>query len=375
MAMKEESQGYWRGDLWHEGRRVKLTFYGGSKEAKAYEARKRLEAQKGGLVNVRDVPTFEDFVEHKYKPAAQSELRKSTWSVRRYNLETLKKHFGQLRLTKIETDHVERFKRARLKAVGKVAINNELKCLSVVLNYARELKVPRGTPLIKFFKTSRKKGNVQFFTREEVGFILAACTERSPSFLPLLTFLFETGSRKSEALNLKWSNVRLDRKLIQIWSAVEGDDDNEDEDDIYEVKSRDREVPISDRLLRVLKEQKLKGLSREWVFPVRQQNTGRTKGERYESFPKHTWAIVLERATELARKPDPEARSIQGGPHKCRHTYASYFLANEPDLFQLGRVLGHSSSQVTELYSHLLPDHLEKLRNVVTFEAAEVATQ
>jgi integrase len=81
-------------------------------------------------------------------------------------------------------------------------------------------------------------------------------------------------------LNVKWLNVRLDRKLTQIWPAVEGDDENED--DIYEVKSRDREVPISDRLLRVLKEQKLKGLSRERVFPVRRNNTGRTNGERYE---------------------------------------------------------------------------------------------
>ena len=67
-----------------------------------------------------------------------------------------------------------------------------------------------------------------------------------------------------------------------------------------------------------------------------------------------------------------DARDIKGGPHKCRHTKATYFLAEKPDLFQLGKVLGHSNSRVTELYSHLLPHHMETTRNVGCFEAAPV---
>ncbi len=81
-------------------------------------------------------------------------------------------------------------------------------------------------------------------------------------------------------------------------------------------------------------------------------------------------------ATEAARKKNKNAETIKitGGPHKCRHTYASFFLQNRPDLFALGRVLGHSSARVTELYSHLLPDHLADVRAAIpTFEAAPTA--
>lgn len=42
-----------------------------------------------------------------------------------------------------------------------------------------------------------------------------------------------------------------------------------------------------------------------------------------------------------------------------RHTYASHFLANGSSSFELGRLMGHSNSKVTELYSHMLPGALD----------------
>ncbi|MGO9838647.1 MAG: hypothetical protein ACLP1X_31085 [Polyangiaceae bacterium] len=45
-------------------------------------------------------------------------------------------------------------------------------------------------------------------------------------------------------------------------------------------------------------------------------------------------------------------------------------MQSKPDLFLLGRILGHSHTRVTELYSHFLPEHLAEARNVVTFAGA-----
>jgi len=159
-----------------------------------------------------------------------------------------------------------------------------------------------------------------------------------------------------------WTNVRFEQRIIRIWS----DPDADDTDDAYMVKSMEREIPLSDHMMRLLREQKLKGLSKEWVFPVL-VNRNHSKGQRYVEFPSNTWDRVLEHATALARKIEPEATEIRGGPHKARHTFASHFLQGKPDLFLLGRVLGHSHTRVTELYSHLLPEHLAEARNVVSF--------
>jgi integrase len=80
-------------------------------------------------------------------------------------------------------------------------------------------------------------------------------------------------------------------------------------------------------------------------------------GRRYESWPK--------RKFDRARK----AAGLQGGPHTLRHTFASHFLKQVPDLFLLARVLGHSDARVTRTYAHLLPDHLARARNAVRFAA------
>lgn len=82
MTLKEERQGVWRGDIWHQGRRTKLTFRGRARKAKEYEAQRRLELAKTGIVRTRDVLTFEEFVANKYEPAAKLELGTGTWRVR-----------------------------------------------------------------------------------------------------------------------------------------------------------------------------------------------------------------------------------------------------------------------------------------------------
>ena len=69
--------------------------------------------------------------------------------------------------------------------------------------------------------------------------------------------------------------------------------------------------------------------------------------------------LQFDRARKAAR--------LQGGPHTLRHTFASHFLKQVPDLFLLARVLGHSDTRVTKLYSHLLPEHLARARNAVRF--------
>src|SRR5437016_440027 len=66
-------------------------------------------------------------------------------------------------------------------------------------------------------------------------------------------------------------------------------------------------------------------------------------------------------------RPRSQSSSPARGPHTLRHTFASHFLKQVPDLFLLARVLGHSYTRVTRLYSHLLPEHLARACNAVRF--------
>jgi len=45
--------------------------------------------------------------------------------------------------------------------------------------------------------------------------------------------------------------------------------------------------------------------------------------------------------------------------HTCRHTFASWHVQNGTDLYTVKELLGHSTIQLTERYSHLRPDGLK----------------
>ncbi|MDA4133335.1 MAG: site-specific integrase, partial [Thaumarchaeota archaeon] len=268
--------------------------------------------------------------------------------VRRFQLENLILHFGRVKLSKLTEPVIESYKMKRLSdGADKVTINTELNVLSAVMTYARDtLKVPCAHPKIARFKIAKRRDRVECWTREEVLRLLETTQKQARAFHPMFLFLFETGVRKSEAVALQWKRVDFAKRIIRIWN---------DETEGYEVKSVEREVPISTHMLTILKAQKLKNGASPWVFPCSSNRFEGVKGERLYEFPDNTWTRIVKLA------------GLKGGPHKARHTYASHFLASKPDLFLLGRILGHSHSRVTELYAHLIPEHLAEARDVVSF--------
>jgi integrase len=172
--------------------------------------------------------------------------------------------------------------------------------------------------------------------------------QESVDLMRLLVFLANTGCRKGEALACEWSWIDFDAGMIRIPS-----------NEYWQPKNgKPREVPLSDACRAVLTGPRA---SERWVFP-------KASGERYVDFPKDAFWSARNRA------------GLTGGPHTLRHTFASHFLQAVPDMSLLARVLGHSNQRVTELYAHLLPDHLARARNAVNLGptlqtvAATVAT-
>lgn len=50
-----------------------------------------------------------------------------------------------------------------------------------------------------------------------------------------------------------------------------------------------------------------------------------------------------------------------------RHSFASNFVMAGGEIYKLQRLLGHSSIQMTERYSHLSPDHLADATEILDF--------
>jgi integrase len=202
------------------------------------------------------VTGFSSYCATHYRPHAELLLKASSWYKQSFLLATLMEFFGEAKLTEVRAGEAERYARKRLQdGLKAVSVNNELRVLRRVLNFARERGVPAAPATFKLLP-ERGKDRLKAWTAEEIGNLLEACAKTSPDVLPLVVFLVNTGARKGEALALTWDHVDLARGMIHIWPSEEWQPKN----------NRPREVPISDALLPWLSGERR---SPKWVFPSR----------------------------------------------------------------------------------------------------------
>jgi integrase len=315
-------------------------------EAAAFEAKKRIELGTNRRQDPRTAPTFLSFCVDHYRPYAETHLGADTWrKVRIYQVATLEAHFGTLRLSEIGPFDLDAYKAARLEDVSATAVNNELRILRAMLNWARtERKLPVSDVKISMLPTKGER-RVHWWTHDDVAKLYAAARANEPALLPMLVFLLNTGCRKGEALAARWSWIDWERELVCVAPSAE-----------WRPKSgRPREIPMSGALKASLSTPSAKQ-HETWIFPS-------TLGDRYSVFPKEAFWRVRD------------AAKLRGGPHTTRHTFASHFLQAVPDLFLLAQVLGHPHARTTELYAHLLPDHLARAKNAVNLAPKMMATK
>lgn len=150
----------------------------------------------------------------------------------------------------------------------------------------------------------------------------------------MLSLVYGCGLRRSEVLELTPGDIDRDRKLICIRQSK---------------GFKDRLVPLSDRLIRMVDEYLLHYKPDCYLFE------GQAEGSRYspDSLEK-----VFRTAHEKAgiNKKDITL-------HGLRHSYATHLLEAGTDLRYIQALLGHKSSRTMEIYTHVTMQSIEKIRS------------
>jgi integrase len=335
MPVYRKSKEHWRVVIFLRGKRSDFIVKGSKEQAEAEEARERVRLSLSDPQSEqRAALTFGDFCATHYRPHAELHLKNSSWARRASLLGFLMETFGDVKLTDIHAAAIDAYAKKRTEdGLRKVSINNELRVLRVILNFARERKFLVSDAKVKLLRVPYD-GRAKAWTSQEINRLLVALQEEAEELVPIVLLIVNTGVRNGEARALPWDRVNFGAGHIEIWPSRE-----------WQPKSGlPREIPISDALMGVLEKLPRKG---KWVFPSR-------TGEQWAFWPRRQF----ERATKKA--------GLTGGPHRLRHTFASHFLVKVPDLGVLAAVLGHSEESVTRLYAHMLPERLAKARNVVS---------
>ncbi len=153
----------------------------------------------------------------------------------------------------------------------------------------------------------------------------------------LLMTLYSTGMRRAEITRLKVSDIDSQRMVIHIKQGK---------------GSRDRDVPLSPKLLETLREYWRWKKPRGYLFPGEAKQG--SKGEHLTS------KAVYHAVKGAARRAGIEKNV---GPHTLRHSFATHLLESGADLRTIQLLLGHSEIRHTAVYLHLSQRHLHACPN------------
>jgi integrase/recombinase XerD len=199
--------------------------------------------------------------------------------------------------------------------------------------YVRTLRRPYMLEHIPIPKTPVKLPKI--LSREEVARLIDG--SNNLMHRAILMTVYSTGMRRSEVCSLKVSDVDSACKVVHIRNGKGG---------------RDRDVPLSPKLLETLREYWRWMKPKTWLFP------GYEKGWRADVpiCDKVIWCACKQ----AAKNAGIEKRVT---PHLLRHSYATHLLEAGADLRTIQLLLGHVELKHTVVYLHLSQRHLHAVAN------------
>jgi len=246
-------------------------------------------------------------------------------------MQILKSNIGDIPLQKIDTHKIEEYKTNRTKKSLKPAtINKELSVLRFMSNKAKEWAYQTSTPKIKLLKIPKEPP--KFLSTEEIDRLV----DKASTWLkPIIIVLRNTGLRRGELLNLKFSYIDFNQRVLLIRSSKTNSyriiPMNKELyetllwlRDYYPLPHMDKVIPRQD-------------CQREYIFCM-------PDGRKLKSF-RHSFNKACRKA------------GIKASPHTLRHSFASHLVMCGVDLVSVKELLGHTQVSTTMIYAHLSPSY------------------
>jgi len=205
--------------------------------------------------------------------------------------------------------------------------NHYIAGIKAVFNYAFNFEFIKKNPVSRLLLFKIPQAKPVYFKHDELQKLLTAMPE---SVLKnIILFAVYTGCRQAEILNLRWSDIDFTNKTIHISNS-----------ESFTTKTgKERNIPFHPVI-----EEMLKHTTHHSSYVFTKSN-----GYRYEgSYLSH---ILKRYIRKLNLNPKLHF-------HSLRHTFASYLVSNNISIFAVKELLGHSSVNTTNIYSHLEPSSL-----------------
>ena len=269
-----------------------------------------------------------------------------------YACRPLIEYFAGNDVTQLNETHVEQYITWRSQSVADGTIKREVGALSAAFNHAiRKHHWRIENPCRLAERPKEPKGRVRYLTHVEAQRLLQAAESpanaegmaftsqyKSAVLRDFIELALNTGCRKAELSNLKWEHVDFSTRLLYLEETKSGEWQT---------------VPINEEARKVLVRRiRLRdGVCPKtpWVFFHLTPALNTKVGDRVKN---------VRKAFSTACK---RAGIDNFHINDLRHTFASWLVMDGVPLYEVSKLLRHSSIKMTERYAHLAPDHLHQV--------------
>jgi len=316
---------YWRDEGVQHGKSLKTEFDDIAKKAQREFDRDRDRGRLGLPVSQPWTKFTTEYLAYSRGRKAPSTLEKEEYILRRF--EEMGYAHALIRITPQRI--ADWFTRTTIDT-SKATANVHLRHLKAILNVAEAWGYfPQGSP-IKWLKPHKlEKSPRKVLETGDIPRVVKASLTDRPDAPYIVLFLLYTGCRGGELRRLKWADVDLDAG----WLCFTGNKEK-----------KAKPVPIHPVLQAVLiRWRSRQPLENVYVFPAPDGGI------------LSRWVLrdMFLRIYEKARLP-------RAGTHIVRHTFASHGVMKDMEMKAVQEILGHSSLDVTNIYTHVNQPYLVK---------------
>jgi len=180
----------------------------------------------------------------------------------------------------------------------------------------------------------------RFLSQEEIERLLRACRASThPFLLHFVQLLLLTGARKGEARAAVWRDIDFAKRVWTVPKSKNG---------------RSRRIVLNSAAVVVL--QDTRAIAERLMLSVAPTAPVFTNPKTRKAY--HSFYLSWHAVRRVAGLEDLRI-------HDLRHTYASLLINRGVSLYEVQKLLGHSSVQMTQRYAHLSPDVLHSRAELV----------
>jgi integrase len=257
----------------------------------------------------------------------------------KYNYKNHLKQFSDKKPDELLTIDIQKFRvQLEHKGLSPASVKHCLVLLRMLINWGVRQGIcpPPDPSKLRFDLPKLDNEQTEMLSEEQINsYISALDKEIDQNLASLFRLALVTGMRKNALLNLQWDDCDFENHVILLRGEVAK-------------KGHTERIPMNEAAFSILNS--IEKSSSPYIFP------GRDGGPRKEI------RRMAQRVKKRAGLPD-NFRPLHG----LRHAFASHLISSgKVSLYELQKLLTHSSPKMTQRYAHLADEALRKASEVAS---------